>query len=236
VDYTYSFPSPPEAGNEALEQRSWYYYLAEIASRHLVNRVTRAQCQILLEPTESAVARMLGVIDVFEPQLAEWYSSLPPFVSFKTPKSHATPMQDELSQHLFSRYLHIREILYRPFVHLCVMYSLDLPDGMLMRVIDAANLCLAHCLHRIESTTVTRHHGLWFQLRSFVTCSLVLIAVERAKKLPLLNVAALLELPSGWKNALHSRKGILYKYQNKEVGGVENCYSILDWALDECGS
>ncbi len=34
---------------------------------------------------------------------------------------------------------------------------------------------LQNCLLRLQATTTTRHHGSWFHLRNFATCSLILL-------------------------------------------------------------
>ncbi|KAJ0329218.1 hypothetical protein COL5a_004454 [Colletotrichum fioriniae] len=83
VDYPYSLPNPPTLGvmnldNKALmmEQRSWYYYLAEISARHLIDRFTQAQKRCPPHPTEHGIDRMLEVFEVFDAQLSDWLRRL----------------------------------------------------------------------------------------------------------------------------------------------------------------
>ncbi|KDN71490.1 hypothetical protein CSUB01_07583 [Colletotrichum sublineola] len=124
-------PNPPNLGamnleNKALiaEQRCWYYYLAEISARHLINRIKQAQKRSPLNLTDAGIDRMLEVFEVFEAQLAEWYEQLPPAISFQVPTGEIYPLADDLCQALRARYLTIRELLCRPFVRLATTIAI----------------------------------------------------------------------------------------------------------------
>lgn len=240
VDYPYSLPNPPTLGvmnldNKALmmEQRSWYYYLAEISARHLIDRFTQAQKRCPPHPTEHGIDRMLEVFEVFDAQLSDWYESLPPPISFQIPTGDIAPLGDDLCQMLRGRYLAMKELLCRPFVRLAstISIALTVSEHMVARVAELASRGLQYCLFRIQATSSTPHHGLWLQLRGFVTCSLILTAAERAQSIPSLNMPTKVTYPQNWKRTIFAQKEILSNCWEFEEGGISDCARVLDWAL-----
>ncbi|KAK1461102.1 hypothetical protein CMEL01_14738 [Colletotrichum melonis] len=240
VDYPYSLPTPPTLGvmnldNKALmmEQRSWYYYLAEISARHLIDRFTQAQKRCPPHPTEHGIDRMLEVFEVFDAQLSDWYESLPPPISFQIPTGDIAPLGDDLCQMLRGRYLAMKELLCRPFVRLAstISIALTVSEHMVARVAELASRGLQYCLFRIQATSSTPHHGLWLQLRGFVTCSLILTAAERAQSIPSLNMPTKVTYPQNWKRTIFAQKEILSNCWEFEEGGISDCARVLDWAL-----
>ncbi|KAK7458410.1 hypothetical protein Landi51_01233 [Colletotrichum acutatum] len=240
VDYPYSLPTPPTLGvmnldNKALmmEQRSWYYYLAEISARHLIDRFTQAQKRCPPHPTEHGIDRMLEVFEVFDAQLSDWYESLPPPISFQIPTGDIAPLGDDLCQMLRGRYLAMKELLCRPFVRLAstISIALTVSEHMVARVAELASRGLQYCLFRIQATSSTPHHGLWLQLRGFVTCSLILTAAERAQSIPSLNMPTKVTYPHSWKRTIFAQKEILSNCWEFEEGGISDCARVLDWAL-----
>ncbi|KAL0932214.1 C6 transcription factor [Colletotrichum truncatum] len=240
VDYPYSFPSPPTLGvmnleNKTLmmEQRSWYYYIAEISARRLMNRIVHAQKRTPPHPTEHGIDRMLEVFEVFDAQLTDWYESLPPPISFQIPNGDVSPLADDICQMLRGRYLVMRELLCRPFVQLASTISIGITvsEHMVTRVAEIASRGLQYCLLRIQAVSSTPHHGLWLQLRGFVTCSLILTAAERAQTVPSLNMPSRMVYPQNWKRSILAQKEILSNCWEYEEGGISDCARVLDWAL-----
>ncbi|WQF76609.1 Putative zn(2)Cys(6) fungal-type DNA-binding domain-containing protein [Colletotrichum destructivum] len=240
VDYPYSLPAPPSLGvtnldNKALmmEQRSWYYYLAEISARHLINRIAQAQKRCPPHPTETGIDRMLEVFEVFEAQLTDWYEQLAPPISFQVPAGDIAPLTDDLCQALRGRYLAMRELLCRPFVCLAstISVGITVSESTTARVAEIASRGLQYCLFRIQATSSSPHHGLWLQLRSFVTCSLLLTAAERAQTIPSLNMPTRLIYPQNWRRTILAQKDVLSNCWEFEEGGISDCAKVLDWAL-----
>lgn len=235
--YPYSFPSPPKTDNQIIrtnesEQHSWYYYLAEIASRHLINRIVESQKRIGSDCTEASIKWMLEELDIFETQLQEWYASLPPWVTFPLPSADIGPLPNELSQFLRGRYLLTRELIYRPFVRVCVSQPLDIPRYILSRVASVGSQGLQYCFYRLCCGIQSRHHGTWFQLRVWATCSLILVAAARSKNQLLLNGASELVFPSNWREkVLHTRNHLSKDYAHAS-GGTQDYVKLLDWATD----
>jgi hypothetical protein len=176
---------------------------------------------------------MFNELEIFEGQLREWHTSLPPSINFDIPDRSAEPLSDELCQYLRGRYTAISELIYRPFVRICVNHSLDIPLQLLNQVVAAASKGLQYCFFRLQTSMRTRHHGLWFQLRNFTSCVLVLFAAEKAQQSPNLHAATRLELPTGWRELVLEKKQDLGSYWNERRGGIANCARILDWALHD---
>ncbi|KAK1585400.1 uncharacterized protein LY79DRAFT_518860 [Colletotrichum navitas] len=240
VDYPYSLPNPPSPGvmnidNKPLlvEYRSWHYYVAEISARHLINLIKQAQKRSPLNLTDAGIDRMLEVFDVYEAQLTDWYEQLPPPISFQVPTGEISPLADDLCQMLRSRYLAIRELLCRPFVRLATAISIPVTvsEQALTRVAEITSRGLQYCLFRIQATSSTPHHGLWLQLRGFVTCSLILTAAERAQTIPSLNMPSRMVYPKNWKRTILVQKDILSNCWEFDEGGISDCARVLDWAL-----
>ncbi|KAG4431370.1 hypothetical protein IFR05_013151 [Cadophora sp. M221] len=239
-EYQHTFPSPPPLDQQPgvgerhePERRGWYYYLAEIACRHVTNRITDVQRNRMPDPTTQGIEAMFEELEMFETQLNHWYDSLPTSVKFPLPVGDIRPLDDELSQLLRARYLGIREMCYRPFVQLAVNYHLDLQPDLLTKVAAIVSQGLKYCLFRIQAVPPQwRHHGLWFQLPNSTTCALVLIAADRAQHDPALNTFRQIQLPSGWYLQILATRDLLARYWDNRRGGIWDCFRILDWALD----
>ena len=138
-----------------------------------MNRMIHAHREIMQYPTASMVEKMLGEVKTFEAQLSDWYTSLPPSISFSLPISTIQPLQDELIQLLRARYLCMKELCYRPFVQLATTYPLDLPPELFEEVTRLASQGLQYCSFRLQAVPPqSRHHGLWFQLPNSTTVSI----------------------------------------------------------------
>jgi hypothetical protein len=243
IDYPYTFPSPPnldsdDSDNEAREseRRSWYYYLAEIAIRHLFNRVLSSRLGRPILPTVESINAALTELAMYEIQLQEWHDSLPEFINFPMPQGDISPLSDELRQYLRGRFLAIRELMYRPFIQLCVTHVIDVPSPLLIRVSDVASQALQYCVFRLQATAPPQslHHGLWFQMRNATTCSLILIAADRARTdQNAKRIAAMgLKMPIGWRERILEEMESLTRYWGVKRGGIWECYQILQWALE----
>ncbi|VUC35223.1 unnamed protein product [Clonostachys rosea] len=238
IEYPYTFPSPPDLDQDgrdreslASKQKSWYYYLAEIASRHLINRILQSQKKLQLGPTHEGIASMLHHVEVFESQLADWYSSLPACVSFDIPTVDAYPLADELIHLLRGRFMAIRELLCRPLIQLCTTYPLRVSADIMSRVENIVTRGLQYALFRVQATTSTQHHGSWFHVRTYVTCSLILLSAEQAILLPHLNGISGSALPAGWRESIIAKKESLGDVWGWESGGITECEKTLSWAL-----
>lgn len=215
------------------EQNSWYYYLAEIAARHLINRILQAQKSITFTAPEETIEHLKSQKATFESQLLDWYQSLPPPVLFLIPTHEALPLESELCHYLRGRFLTIQELLHRPFVYVCTRSCFQIPEHLFRYTTQMASRGLQLALLRIQSATTTLHHGLWFYLRNFLSCSLILIAANQAQKDPTLNSATGLVLPADWSQAIIAKRQQFLDNSRTQTTQIRRILGILDWALNE---
>ncbi|KAH8662622.1 hypothetical protein BX600DRAFT_466683 [Xylariales sp. PMI_506] len=238
MDLLYNFPVPPriDIGSGVLTngifdtERAWYYYLAEIASRHLLNRVLQAQSSYNpLASRSSTYRRMLMDLDMFETQLEEWYTSLPLPIKFELPYGEFLPILNDDLQHIVrSRYLTIREILYRPFVRLCIENSMeDFDAASLSKVALVASQGLTYAVYRMQVAVVSRHQGLWFTLRNLAAMSLILTAANQAHTRPDRFAARRIVMPTGWRDRIDDMLFKIDPYLKEPVGGVSEAFQSL---------
>jgi hypothetical protein len=98
------------------ETVSWYYYLSDIAARHLINNILRFIANTNAEepPTDPEARSLLQNHKIFRSQLDAWHQSLPLQISFPPPTSTLEPEPDPFKRILRARYLVILELLCRP--------------------------------------------------------------------------------------------------------------------------
>lgn len=240
ISYPHTFPSPPNsdvlAAREDLyeiQKHSWYYYLAEIAFRHLLDRIVAAQEEAMELTLDKRIDRLLEDVAVFEAQLCEWHASLPESISFPIPQREVRPLREELRQHLRGRYFIVREVLYRPFVQICLCESPTGVPAKLHRITTLASQGLQYCSLRIQGTRTCRHHGSWLQTRYFFTCAMILLAASKAIFDGRSSCARELVLPVGWRELIIHKKQLFGSTWQDERGGVQDCAIILDWALND---
>lgn len=243
TDYPYTFPFPPNIDRELAvgedihgERRTWYYYLAEIACRHLINRIIESPQLRILDPSEAGIERMLRDLEMFEAQVNDWYLSLPPSIKFPLPFGTIQPLEGEINQLLRARYLGIRELCCRPFVELAINYDLsNMPSELLAKVGGIASQGLQYCMFRLQAVPPQyNHHGLWFQLPNSTTCALILLAVNKAQQDPQPTALEHLKMPQGWREQILATRDLLAGYWKSRQGGVWAYFRVLQWALDGC--
>jgi hypothetical protein len=244
LDYQHTFPHPPNLNNQQLQDQSsdqqsvgWYFYLSEIAARHLINRILKAQSAGSAADGSSAgkLESMLADLEMYETQLHEWYNLLPPRISFPLPSDTGKPCPDEFQQILRSRFMFIRDLCYRPFIQLCLNHTLDIPHELMVKAAGAASRGLQHCAWRLQFMSSHRTHsqGLWFMIRVMASCSMILIGAVRARDDVLLNAAALLQIPEDWRGQIMRVLDILSPFAREKRGGVRDCIQLVKSALQE---
>ncbi|KAL4821228.1 hypothetical protein BDW67DRAFT_45996 [Aspergillus spinulosporus] len=198
VEYSDAFPSPPrsipdpedeaQAGStanlDASSERSWYYYLSEIAGRRIANRITAALYPLDPEEwTRMPVQNLLRIAEELDTQVVQWVENFPPFVRFNSEKT-----ADELSYFLHARYLDLRERIWRPFLYLAAHSSPQDPN--LPIYIQHASQCIDNIFKHILSCSIKhRHHGSWFAGRNLFTKGLLVLVAAKSP-----NIA----MPSNW--------------------------------------
>ena len=184
------------------EEESWYYYLTEIALRRIGNRVINTFFRLDKQDWLN-IEQHIDVAIEFEVQVSTWQTNLPPAMqkyetnsTIRAPRvaspggAEAGYVSRELSWATENRLLEMRHWLYQPFLYYLVHQKPAIPPdvgsitdpsdknqifwALIARAIDC-NLSI------LETRTLPhRHHGLWFDLRNTLTCSLILLAVVKA--------------------------------------------------------
>ncbi|KAH7232890.1 hypothetical protein BKA59DRAFT_487453 [Fusarium tricinctum] len=229
-----TFPSPPAANCLLDETIAWYYFLADIAARHLINRIVDAKIEISGCLSETQARSLLRSYEVFGSQLQDWYLSLPPEVSFPPPDSTISPEANLYKRILRSRYLFIKELLCRPFIRLCLDCALELPTALNDEIFSIASLGLRYCVWRLKAVDRMNKldHGLWIWIRNSTACSMILIGAARSLQFQSRTASGRLVLPQDWRETVVGFLHGLEKYSYETRGGVAACYRLVTWGLD----
>ncbi|KAF2448339.1 hypothetical protein P171DRAFT_353501 [Karstenula rhodostoma CBS 690.94] len=203
LNYTSAFPPPPlatktddwyriytqvevessQSSNSVWTQNEfehgWYYYLADIAARRLLQRVI----ELFYKRSEVAwlefpFLTLVHTVEELDRQLVEWHRALPGVISFDM-DSNAT--NNELAFHLQARALEIKERIYRPFLYrmICQKDSHDISEQNALRLFVTVHAIT--CSKLIQQWNVRhRHHGTWLMSRQSFACALLLLAGRRA--------------------------------------------------------
>lgn len=209
LSYPSFFPSPPEKFRD--EGRSWYFYLAEIALKRLINDVMRHQFVTQTRPA------LFETTAIFEEQLSEWRQSLPPMLNLETPGSEDDLLKFILRGHLSK----CQEVIYWPFLVDCVGNSLRDPatDRYILKGLQG-------CVDRIRENEAGfhhRHHGTWLMLRACSRAALHLLTAYRCGQVPDL-------LPNDWKAAVVKSINMLAFWADESFDARE-CLSVLQELL-----
>lgn len=239
------FPSPPTLGLTPTndnpsgdEAPTWYFYLSDIAARHLINRIISVGVNdggYGTAPEGAQIQALLRDYRIFMGQLEDWYCSLPAQISFQKPtlNNPVTMCTSYFTMILRARYLSMHELLCRPFVRICLNYHLDLPESQVDEVVSIASMGLQDCVWKLHSSInpVWRHQGAWIGVRSGTACSMMLIGAARSSRLPELNAASRLWLPENWHEVITSFLDRTAVFANETRGGIRDCLDLLRRAL-----
>lgn len=153
-------------GNDEL-----WYFLAEIALRRLLNRVSH----LIYAHKRSAsfsLASLEPVAAELDFQLTQWYEGLPSPVKF--PRERA-PARDQVQTVLRLRYFACRTIIFRPYIQAVLAdESLAHEPG----VQDACRKCLEACLRQLEHVSAHQEGHvpyLWQGVLSIMSQTLLLM-------------------------------------------------------------
>ncbi|KAF5622962.1 heterokaryon incompatibility protein [Fusarium sp. NRRL 52700] len=150
-DYPDMFPSPPTELNSPSaydrrgnfdddivpeEEKSWFYYLAEISYRRMMNRAMAVMARSGEQGWVDNICEAMEHCKEFNEQIDLWYSHIPPQIDPK----NAVHTNNELAQFLKNRELSCREWIHRPFLFY-VLHQLP-DDEHYVRAIPLAQRCL----------------------------------------------------------------------------------------------
>lgn len=166
--------SPARIHNEFEE--GWYYYLADIAARRILQRVISSS----YSSSESGwvnvpLHSLLQTAEELDRQLTEWHRTLPELISFDI----ELPADGELAYHLQARFLEVRERIYRPYLYRSIHKRGDTTEQMSLRPL--VQMHASTCMKLIQHWNIRhRHHGTWFMVRQSFTAALLLLAAQRS--------------------------------------------------------
>ncbi|KAL4979771.1 hypothetical protein BDW66DRAFT_127218 [Aspergillus desertorum] len=223
-DHNSRSPSAP-----ALDSTPYYYYLAEISMRRLLNRV-RNTVRVLSPSLDiPAIKQLTGTLSHLEDQLHQWVVCLPPALRFNMPlESRPPPKEPELVKLVRERYVEVRELLCRAYLYLCIHTSLDRELAALYGTKATESLLLA--VYRIQNEVpFFRHPGSWGACRVRFNHALCLIAAFRAKtdEIP---SAEYVSLPVNWASYVRVVIERL-RIWGHEGGGIKELSFLLEWLM-----
>ncbi|KFY47065.1 hypothetical protein V494_00199 [Pseudogymnoascus sp. VKM F-4513 (FW-928)] len=209
IEYPHLFPSPPSHsrnssgrtlhGSEMLstdpaaglmhdtdkdldEERSWYYYLTEVALRRISNRILSTFYR--QDHTNwKNIAPLIPIAKEFESQILVWSANLPPAMQYDVNLSEEGPSR-ELSWATTNRLLEMRSWLYQPFlyhaIHADTQTSPVRENPVLQSLVEAAMDCHLETVQKRSFRH--RHHGIWFDIRAIVSAAFSVIAAAKSGK------------------------------------------------------
>jgi hypothetical protein len=203
MPYPHVYPSPPgpgiltnlstnRQGRDDLE-RSWFFYLAEIALRRIMNdalssRYRRDSWYYTGDKWWATTTEGQGLdsygycqyVEEYKQKLEDWYKLLPASVSFT--RNPTQPILDVLPGILRSHYIDILDVVYYPAIRAVVCEPLSDLSPTLLKI---AREALQNALERITVSKYGfwhRHQGTWLMIRTCSRSALYVLGVAlRAK-------------------------------------------------------
>ncbi|KAK4193769.1 hypothetical protein QBC35DRAFT_371794 [Podospora australis] len=162
---------------EAVGRDELWYFLAEIALRRLLNRVSQL---IYSKDSMASTTSLEPVVAELDFQLTQWYESLPVPLQFPFTR---TMLPDAVQTVLRLRFFACRTIIYRPYI----LAVLDNEQAILdPSVREACTKCLEASIRQLEH--ITAHHAghmpyLWQGALSIVSQTLLVMGATMSPSL-----------------------------------------------------
>ena len=194
VNHPDVFPSPPggtpepESSSDAIHspslhrqaevEKSWYYYLSEIASRRLKNRISTVLHRGSPFSWQLAsLPKLYRLAEELESQVQRWAEHIPGFL-----ENMHEDTTDELTFMLMARYLDMQELICRPFLYLVIHSEHSNQHSSSTLAYAERGLDLVLKLLR-QFSIKHRHHGSWFGGRQRYTEALILLAAVQSRRM-----------------------------------------------------
>jgi hypothetical protein len=162
---------------EAVGRDELWYFLAEIALRRLLNRVSQL---IYSKDSMASTTSLEPVVAELDFQLTQWYESLPVPLQFPFTR---TMLPDPIQTVLRLRFFACRTIIYRPYI----LAVLDNEQAILDPAVrDSCTKCLEASVRQLEH--ITAHHAghmpyLWQGALSIVSQTLLIMGATMSPSL-----------------------------------------------------
>ncbi|CAK4032171.1 related to C6 finger domain [Lecanosticta acicola] len=160
--FPYDTTVPDSPGTDDI-----WYFLAEIAIRRLLNRVSH-----LIYSQKQQLGNLEPIVTELDYQLTQWYTSLPPSVRFPRER---TPARNQIQTVLRLRYFACRTIIFRPYIQ-AVLHEPSLINEPGVKA--ACEKCSDACIRQLENISVHREGHLpylWQGALSITSQSLLLM-------------------------------------------------------------
>ncbi|UNI21608.1 hypothetical protein JDV02_007585 [Purpureocillium takamizusanense] len=154
-----------------------WYFLAEIALRRLLNRVSQL---IYSKDSMSSTTSLEPVVAELDYQLNQWYESLPGPLQFPFAR---TVLADPVQTVLRLRFFACRTIIYRPYILAVLENEQAVLDA---GVRDYCHKCLEACIRQLEH--IVEHHAghmpyIWQGALSMVSQTLLIMGATMSPSL-----------------------------------------------------
>lgn len=208
---------------------SYYFYLAEISLRRLLNRVRSAATLLSPNIESRSASKLADTLQDLDCQLQQWLDCLPPTLRFNIPPDYFPPFDEpELVKLLRERYVEVRELLCRAYLYMCLHGDTRLTPSQAetFGAHASAGLCLS--VYRIQTENpFFRHPGSWGANRVRFNHALCLISAIRGKCANI-ESAAYIVIPPEWRAcvALVQQRLELWSDQGAGIGELA---VLLDW-------
>ncbi|KAH7328292.1 hypothetical protein B0I35DRAFT_346461 [Stachybotrys elegans] len=165
-----------EEGEQVGRDELWYF-LAEIALRRLLNRVSQL---IYSKDSMASTTSLEPVVAELDYQLTQWYESLPIPLQFPFTR---TLLQDPVQAVLRLRFFACRTIIYRPYI----LAVLDNEQAVLDPAVrDSCHKCLEASIRQLEH--IVEHHAghmpyIWQGALSMVSQTLLVMGATMSPSL-----------------------------------------------------
>ncbi|TDZ37523.1 hypothetical protein CTRI78_v011109 [Colletotrichum trifolii] len=229
LNYPDLFPSPPSevaspvARPSALdileddiqpeEETSWFYYLAEISSRRMLNRAISIMGYHGEQAWIRNVAKVVEKCKDIDQQINVWCLHIPSQINWQNRERSG----NELVHYIQNRAESCREWIHRPFVYYVVHQPPD--DPWIPRVKPLAQKCLDLSVELLlEANPHHRHHGTWFMARAAMARALLVLAAVKSGRF---------RLPDRWRQAVDSATWALQRWYG-EAPDLRRAASVLE--------
>jgi hypothetical protein len=175
-------PGPGHERSRVWLEQGWFFYLAEIALRRIMNealsvRYWRGSWYYTTKWwSVEQQAQFISRVDGFKQKLETWYEMLPPPMKF--PRNPNDSVEgDPLRGILRGHYIDILDVVLFPAVYAVVHKDLG---EVSQNVLASAQQALATAVDRIKISSegfYHRHQGTWLMIRTCSRSALLLLAV-----------------------------------------------------------
>ncbi|KAF4936621.1 1-aminocyclopropane-1-carboxylate oxidase [Colletotrichum fructicola] len=229
LSYPDLFPSPPsevatpapqpssldilEDDIQPEEEKSWFYYLAEISSRRMINRAISIMGYHGEEAWIRNIAKVIEKYEDFDQQINVWCCHIPSQINWQN-REHSS---NELVHYIQNRAESCREWIHRPFVYYVIHQPPE--DPWIPRVLPLAEKGLEIAVELLlDANPHHRHHGTWFMARAAMTRALLVLAAVKSGRF---------RLPDRWKHAVDSATWALQRWYG-EAPDLRKAASVLE--------